>query len=43
MNGLEGTGADWWAIRSGNTIYRSTNGAANWTNAFVSGTAVFGY
>ncbi|MBK9226206.1 MAG: T9SS type A sorting domain-containing protein [Ignavibacteria bacterium] len=41
MNGLEGTGADWWAIRSGNTIYRSTNGAANWTNAHVAGTAVF--
>ncbi len=41
MNGLEGAGSDWWSIRSGNTIYRSTNGAATWTNAFVSGTAVF--
>ena len=41
LNGIEGNGSDWWAIRSGNTIYRSTNGAASWTNAFVSGTAVF--
>jgi photosystem II stability/assembly factor-like uncharacterized protein len=41
INGIEGAGSDWWAIRSGNTIYRSTNGAANWTNAYVSGTAVF--
>jgi len=40
MNGLEGAGSDWWSIRSGNTVYRST-GAATWTNAFVSGTAVF--
>ena len=41
LNGIEGNGSDWWAIRSGNTVYRSTNGAASWTNAFVSGTAVF--
>ena len=41
MNGIEGAGSDWWSIRSGNTVYRSTNGAATWTNAFVSGTAVF--
>lgn len=41
INGIDGAGSDWWAIRSGNTIYRSTNGAANWTNAHVAGTSVF--
>lgn len=35
INGIDGAGTDWWAIRSGNTIYRSTDGATTWTNAHV--------
>lgn len=41
LNGLEGTGSEWWSIRSGNTVYRSTDGAATWTNAHVQTGAVF--
>lgn len=41
LNGLEGNGTDWWALRSDANIYRSTNGGANWTTAFTVTGAVF--
>ncbi|MBL8006428.1 MAG: choice-of-anchor J domain-containing protein [Ignavibacteria bacterium] len=41
LNGIEGAGTDWWALRSDANIYRSTNGAANWTTAYTQAGAVF--
>ncbi len=41
INGIEGFGTDWWSIRSGNTVYRSTDGAATWTNAHIQTGATF--
>lgn len=34
INGIGGDGTDWWAIRADANIYRSTDGAVSWTNAF---------
>ena len=33
LNGLEGKGDDWWAIRTGADVYRSTNQGSTWTTA----------
>ncbi|MBL0106861.1 MAG: T9SS type A sorting domain-containing protein [Ignavibacteria bacterium] len=41
LNGIEGAGTDWWAIRSDANIYRSTNGASSWTTAYTAAGAVF--
>lgn len=41
MNGVEGQGTDWWALRSDANIYRSTNGGAAWTTAYTQAGAVF--
>ncbi|MFZ1320604.1 MAG: T9SS type A sorting domain-containing protein, partial [Ignavibacteria bacterium] len=41
INGFEGVGMDWWAIRSGATIYRSTNGATTWTDTYTQTGAVY--
>ncbi len=41
INGIDGSGTDWWAIRSGAIIYRSTDHAATWTNAHTQTGAVF--
>lgn len=30
VNGIEGSGTEWWSIRSGANIYRSTNAGINW-------------
>lgn len=41
LNGIEGAGSDWWALRSDANIYRSTNGASTWTTAYTQAAAVF--
>jgi len=41
INSLEGNGSDWWATRTGNTVYRSTNGGTNWTTAYTLTGAAF--
>jgi photosystem II stability/assembly factor-like uncharacterized protein len=41
MNGIEGQGTDWWALRSDANIYRSTNGGTAWTTAYTQTAAVF--
>ena len=41
LNGLDGDGTDWWALRADANIYRSTNNAVSWTNAFTLPGAVF--
>ncbi|MBK8984199.1 MAG: T9SS type A sorting domain-containing protein [Ignavibacteria bacterium] len=41
INSLEGNGTDWWATRTGNTVYRSTNGGTNWTTAYTLTGAAF--
>ena len=41
INGFEGVGTDWWGIRSGATVYRSTNGATTWTDAYTQTGAVY--
>ena len=41
INGFEGVGTDWWGIRSGATVYRSTNAAATWTDAYTQTGAVY--
>ncbi|MBK8984198.1 MAG: T9SS type A sorting domain-containing protein [Ignavibacteria bacterium] len=41
INSLEGNGTDWWATRTGNTVYRSTDGAATWTTAYTQTGASF--
>ena len=41
INGIEGNGTDWWAIRSSAVIYRSTDGGATWTTAHTQTGAVF--
>ncbi len=39
--GLEGAGTDFWAVRNGTDVYRSTNQGANWTSVFTAPAAVF--
>lgn len=41
MDGLEGNGTDWWAIRSGASIYRSTDLGTTWTTAYTQTGAVY--
>ncbi|MBK8552556.1 MAG: hypothetical protein IPL53_16400 [Ignavibacteria bacterium] len=43
LDGLEGNGIDWWAIRSGTTVYRSQDQGATWPAGlqYVQAGAVF--
>ncbi|HRI84187.1 MAG TPA: T9SS type A sorting domain-containing protein [Ignavibacteria bacterium] len=41
INSLEGNGTDWWATRTGNTVFRSTDGAATWSTAYTLTGAAF--
>ncbi|MBV6477992.1 MAG: Ycf48-like protein [Ignavibacteria bacterium] len=41
INGIEGNGTDWWAIRSSAVIYRSTDAGATWTSPYTQTGAVF--
>ncbi len=41
LNGLEGKGDDWWAIRTGTDVYRSTNQGSTWTSATTVAGAAF--
>lgn len=41
ISGLEGNGTDWWATRSGASIYRSTDHGATWTTPHTQTGAVF--
>ncbi|MBK8551656.1 MAG: choice-of-anchor J domain-containing protein [Ignavibacteria bacterium] len=41
LNGLEGSGTDWWSVRSGADVYRSTNQGGTWTTVYTVAGAVF--
>lgn len=41
LNGIEGDGSEWWAIRSGADIYYSINQGASWTSVFTQTGSIF--
>jgi len=41
LNGIDGTGTDWWAIRNNSNIYRSTDNALTWNTVFTQPGAVY--
>ena len=41
LNGLEGNGIDWWAIRSGANVYRSVDLGTTWTTHYTQASAVY--
>jgi len=41
LDGLEGNGQDWWAIRSGTIVYKSVNQGATWTTDYTQAAAVW--
>ncbi len=41
LNGIDGAGSDWWALRSDANVYRSTNAGTSWTTAYTVTAAVF--
>jgi photosystem II stability/assembly factor-like uncharacterized protein len=41
LDGLDGKGTDWWSIRTGTDIYRSTNQGGTWTTAYTVTGAAF--